>query len=69
MEKDCIKVLKELCDESWSNTACLGYVLIACDILGYSVENKKQLLSTIEDAFKNYTVASANKKYYKNISL
>ena len=69
MEKECVKALKGLCDESWSNNACLGYVLIACDILEYSVESKKQLLSTIGDVFKNYTVASASKKYYENVSL
>lgn len=68
MEKDCVNILKGLCDESWSNSACLGYVLIGCDVLGYSAENKKQLLSAIEDAFKNYTVESASKIYYKNIS-
>ena len=56
-------ILSYLCDEKWSNNACCGYVLMACKALGYSDEQKRELLSAVNDAFGNYTVSEAEQKY------
>jgi len=59
-------ILRYLCDEEWSNDACCGYVLIACKALGYTDEQKRNLISAINDAFGNYTVDEAKQKHIKN---
>ncbi|MDO4300080.1 MAG: hypothetical protein Q4D26_01670 [Clostridia bacterium] len=66
MESHCnnISILQKLCEEQWSNEACLGYVILACNILGYSSDEKFRLISTVEETFGNYTVLQAKKKFY-----
>ena len=60
-EKD---VLRLLCDEQWSNAACCGYLVFACEGLGYSKEQADTLLTAIQEAFNRKTVDQAKKKYY-----
>jgi hypothetical protein len=38
--------LRLLCDEQWSNMACCGYLVIACEKLSYSREQTQALLKT-----------------------
>lgn len=52
-----------LCEEQWSNSACCGYVLIACKELGYSEKKIDELLSALNDTFGNYSVECAKKKF------
>lgn len=52
-----------LCDETWSNSACCGYVLFAAKSLGYSKEQKDELITAVNDAFGNYSVEEAKRKY------
>lgn len=69
MEMHCnnISILPKLCEEQWSNEACLGYVILACVILGYSSEEKYRLISTVEETFGNYTVSQAKKIFYDRL--
>lgn len=58
-----IEMLKSLCFESWSNEACLGYVLLACRMLEYRQEEMQELLAGVNLAFDNYSLEQAQKKY------
>lgn len=58
------KILQLLYDEQWSNAACSGYLILACEKEGYSREQTKKLLMLIEDAFAQKTIEQAKKKYY-----
>ena len=60
-EKD---VLRLLCDEQWSNAACCGYLIYACEKLGYNNAQIDSLLISIEEAFNRKAVDQAKKKYY-----
>lgn len=59
-------ILNYLCDEQWSNAACCGYLIFACENLGYNEEQIRQLLKATEDIFNIKTVGQAKQKYYKN---
>ena len=52
-----------LCDESWSNSACCGYVLFAAKSLDYSKEQIGELISALNAAFGNHSVGEAIRKY------
>jgi len=58
------KMLQLLCDEQWSNAACSGYLILACEKEGYTRVQTKKLLKYMEDAFSQKTIEQAKKKYY-----
>lgn len=55
-------IMALLCSETWSNSACCGYVLFAAKSLGYSKEQINELISSINDAFENHSVEEAKRK-------
>jgi hypothetical protein len=58
-------ILRLLCDEQWSNAACCGYLIIACETLGYSHEKADLLLNAMKNAFNQHSVEQAKSKYIK----
>lgn len=64
MDKISTNILKELCNEQWSNEACMGYIILACGILEYSEKEKRELMNAVENMFGYYTVSQAKEKYY-----
>jgi len=60
-EKD---VLRLLCDDQWSNAACCGYLIYACEGLGCTKEQTDTLLALMQDAFNRKTLDQAKTKYY-----
>lgn len=48
----------------WSNAACCGYVLLACKNLGYTKQESRSLLESVNATFGNYTIQQAEKEYY-----
>jgi len=59
------EVLSYLCDEQWSNAACCGYLIFACENLGYSSAQTDNILNSMQDVFNRKTVEQAKQKYYK----
>ena len=57
-------ILTSLCDDQWSNTTCCGYMIFTCENLGYSKEQIKLLLNSMDTIFNNKTVEQAKQKYY-----
>lgn len=57
-------ILNLLCDEQWSNAACCGYVILACENLGYNKEKIRLLLNSMDNEFSRKTVDQAKTKYY-----
>lgn len=61
-----LKTISELLgNDTWSNAACCGYVLLACKNLGYTKQESQNFLEAVNSAFKNYTIRQAEKEYYK----
>jgi|GEM_PF-1424578 len=58
-------ILDYLCDEQWSNAACCGYVILACENLGYNKKQIEHLINSMQDAFNLKTVEQAKQKYHK----
>ena len=58
------ELLLALCSDQWSNAACCGYAMMACQALGYTKKETAHFLVALEAAFENYEVASAERKYY-----
>ena len=56
-------IMAMLCDESWSNNACCGYVLFAVKSLGYSKDQTEKLFYALNAAFGNHSVEEAKHKY------
>ena len=57
--------LKEICNEQWSNAACCGYVIYACENLGYNKNQIKSLINSMQDAFERKDLEQAKRKYQK----
>ena len=51
--------------DTCSNAACCGYVLLACNNLGYTKQESRNLLEAVNVAFENYTIQQAEKEYYR----
>lgn len=60
------KELKELLEENWSNAACYGYVIKACEKIGLSECDMKKIIKQLKLMFEKYTVEEAKKIYYKS---
>jgi len=58
-------ILRYLCDEHWSNAACCGYMIFACENLGYSKEQINHLLSSMQDVFNQKTIKQAKQRFYR----
>jgi hypothetical protein len=52
----------------WSNSACCGYVILACKNIGYTNQEIRSLLEAVNVAFGNYTIQQAEKEYYTRAS-
>ncbi|MEG2000652.1 MAG: hypothetical protein RR053_04570 [Evtepia sp.] len=48
----------------WSNAACCGYAMFACQNLNYSQNEVQRFIQVLELAFGTYSVGTAEKKYY-----
>lgn len=51
--------------EMWSNDACLGYMLLAADHLGYDEEQKRKFLGAMYYEFDLKTIEEAAEAYRK----
>ena len=47
----------------WSNDACRGYLLYACESLNIDEKTRQALLSELRHAFDDYTTDQAEKHY------
>lgn len=54
----------QLINEQWSNAACVGYMIYACEKVGYSYEQINTLLKYLNDSFNQKTLEQAKQKYY-----
>lgn len=65
-EGQAVNTLSELFgSDTWSNATCCGYVLLACENLGYTQQESRNLLKAVNAAFENYTIQQAEKEYYR----
>lgn len=55
-----------LLSEEWSNAACCGYVILACNALGCSEQQVNDILSAMYDKFEIYSVKQAKEKYMRS---
>ena len=58
------EILRRLCDEQWSNDACCGYIILACENLGYPEDQIRVLLNSTDDMFDIKTIEQAKRKFY-----
>jgi len=58
-----IGIMRSLCAEQWSNSACCGYATIACKALGYTDEQARAFIDALNTAFGNCSVESAKRKF------
>lgn len=56
------EILRFLNDEQWSNAACCGYLILACENLRYSDKEIDSLLNSIQDIFNRETVNQAKQR-------
>jgi hypothetical protein len=59
MDKESLREM--LCGEQWSNAACCGYLLLACDNLNLDKTQIEALLSSMKAMFDSCSVESAKK--------
>lgn len=52
-----------LSEEKWSNAVCCGYLILACENLGYDGEEIALLLHSLHDVFNRLTTDQAKRKY------
>jgi len=52
--------------EPWKDSACLGYVVFALDLLGYEPEKIAQVVIELEELFDLMTVEDANEAYIES---
>ena len=57
------EVLHFLCNEQWSNAACCGYLIFACEKQGFDKEKINMLLNSMQDVFDRKTVEQAKQKF------
>ena len=57
-------ILSYMSNEQWSNAACCGYMIMACENIGYSKAQIETLLDSMQNMFNQKTVEQAEKKYY-----
>jgi len=51
--------------EKWSNAACRGYAIKACESAGLERETITKIIHEFRWAFEEYTVKQAEKIYYE----
>ena len=49
--------------DRWSNAACKGYAIKACQALSYTDEQTAEFLKMLDCMFSNYTVDEAEETY------
>ena len=49
--------------DQWSNAACIGYVILACKRLDYSIEEISNLLEMLNTMLSNFTPEAAAEEY------
>lgn len=55
--------LKPIAEDRWSNAACMGYVIKACQASGYPDEEISELLKALNTMFSNFTLEEAKSIY------
>ncbi len=51
--------------ESWSNAACRGYAIRACELAGIDHETMDRIICMFRVCFEELTVKEAEKVYYE----
>lgn len=64
-EADNSDILRLLCNEQWSNAACCGYLIKACETLDYSREQINALLIAMKAAFEQFSTDKAKDVYIR----
>lgn len=54
-----------LCGEQWSNAACCGYLVLACNALGFNRMQTDRLLASVKSVFETYSVEAARETYMR----
>ena len=52
-----------LSDGVWSNSACIGYALIACEELNIDKKDIVKIVSQLNSAFDRVSIEDAKRKY------
>lgn len=55
--------LKLFAEDRWSNAACMGYVIKACQASGYPDAEISELLKALNTVFSNFTLEEAKRIY------
>ena len=64
IEKIFLQEIKELfSDEVWSNGACMGYAIIACEELDIDKADIVKIISQLNSVFDRISVEDAKRKY------
>ena len=50
-------------DEPWSNSACIGYAIIACERLNVDKSDIIQIIEQLNSIFDSVSLEKAKKKY------
>lgn len=49
--------------EEWSNSACLGYAILACRNIGFTESEVADFIDMMNSVFGNYSTVEAEKVY------
>jgi acyl-[acyl carrier protein]--UDP-N-acetylglucosamine O-acyltransferase len=52
--------------EEWSNSACLGYVILGLKRQGYSTEETEEIVAAVRSQFDSKSVEEAKEVYNKS---
>lgn len=62
-KSDTSELLKMLCMEQWSNSACSGYAILACRRLNFTKNQTNEFLSALNFIYEQYAVDEATHIY------
>lgn len=62
-KSDAPELLKMLCMEQWSNSACSGYAILACRRLNLTKNQTNDFLSALKSIYEQYAVDEAMHVY------
>jgi len=57
------EVMKILSDGVWSNSACIGYAIIACQELNIDKKDIVRIVGQLNSAFDRVSIDDAKRKY------
>ena len=64
MDKLNFKEMKNLLmDEPWSNAACIGYVIMACEELNIEKSDTTKMINQLNSIFDRYSIEDAKDRY------